>query len=159
MDRTRIGFLGLILGAVITLAASAFAVGAAITSDDDSDTAGGGDVTVPAATEASGSTPGSVVESAAGTSPPATATARFDIEIAGFRFNPQDAVVAVGTEVVWTNNDSDVHSVISDDGLFPSSDTFGNGESYAVVFDEPGTYQYHCGVHSFMTGNSITVEA
>lgn len=159
MDRTRVGYLGLILGAVITLAVSAFAVGAAITSDDDAGTAGGGDVTVAATSEVPGSTPGSVVESAAGTSPPATATARFDIEIAGFRFDPQDAVVAVGTVVVWTNNDSDVHSVISDDGLFSSSNTFGNGGSYAVMFDEPGTYGYHCGVHPFMTDNSITVEA
>jgi plastocyanin len=85
------------------------------------------------------------------------ATDRFEIEIANFQFVPADAVVAAGTEVVWLNADTDIHSIISTGGLFTSSDTFANGESYSVVFTEPGTYEYTCGVHPFMMG-SVTVE-
>ncbi len=81
---------------------------------------------------------------------------RFEIEIANFQFGPADAEVAVGTEVVWLNTDTDVHSIISTGELFASSDTFANGETYAVVFTEPGTYEYTCGVHPFMAG-TITV--
>ena len=81
---------------------------------------------------------------------------RFEIEIANFQFGPADAEVAVGTEVVWLNADTDTHSIISTGELFASSDTFVNGETYAVVFTEPGTYEYTCGVHPFMAG-TITV--
>ncbi len=83
--------------------------------------------------------------------------ASFEIEIADFQFGPADAVVPVGTEVVWLNNDTDVHSIISTGDLFASSAVFDPGQSYAVTFTEPGTYAYTCGVHPFMEG-TITVE-
>jgi plastocyanin len=85
------------------------------------------------------------------------AAERFEIEIANFQFSPADAVVVAGTEVVWLNDDTDMHSIVSTGDLFASSDVFENGESYAVVFAEPGTYAYTCGVHPFMAG-SIKVE-
>jgi plastocyanin len=59
--------------------------------------------------------------------------------------------------VVWQNNDTDIHSIISTGDLFANSDTFEPGESYAVTFTEPGTYAYTCGVHPFMKG-TVTVE-
>jgi plastocyanin len=154
-DRDRLGTLALVLGAIVTLAASAFAVGAAISSDDDSSSAGGTD-TVPAASAPAAGEPSATA--AVGTSPPVTATGRFDIEIAQYRFAEENAVVPVGTEVVWTNSDADGHSIVSDDGAFPSSDVFGQGETYSHVFTAPGTYTYHCGVHPNMTA-TITVEA
>ena len=79
------------------------------------------------------------------------------IEIANFQFSPADVVVDAGTEVVWRNADTDIHSIISTGGLFANSDTFANGESYSVVFSEPGRYDYSCGVHPFMVG-TITVQ-
>jgi plastocyanin len=85
------------------------------------------------------------------------AASSFEIDIANFQFGPADAVVPVGTEVVWLNNDTDVHSIISTDDLFTSSEVFEPGESYAVTFTEPGTYAYTCGVHPFMEG-TVTVE-
>jgi plastocyanin len=85
------------------------------------------------------------------------AAAAFEIEIADFQFAPADAVVPVGTEVVWQNNDTDVHSIISTGDLFASSGDFDPGESYSVTFTEPGTYAYTCGVHPFMEG-IVTVE-
>ena len=85
------------------------------------------------------------------------AASSFEIDIANFQFGPADAVVPVGTEVVWLNNDTDVHSIISTDDLFTSSEVFEPGESYVVTFTEPGTYAYTCGVHPFMEG-TVTVE-
>jgi plastocyanin len=79
----------------------------------------------------------------------------FEIEIATFQFSPAEAVVPAGTEVVWINNDTDVHSIISTGDLFAGSDVFDVGESYSVVFAEPGTYAYTCGVHPFMEGTII----
>jgi plastocyanin len=96
---------------------------------------------------------GGATETTAG----AAVAERFEIEIANFQFGPAEAVVAAGTEVVWVNADTDIHSIISTGERFASSDTFANGESYAVVFTEPGTYEYTCGVHPFMTG-TVTVE-
>jgi plastocyanin len=63
--------------------------------------------------------------------------------------------IASTAEVVWQNADTDIHSIISTGDLFPSSATFASGESYAVVFTEPGTYEYTRGVHPFMTGTII----
>jgi plastocyanin len=82
---------------------------------------------------------------------------RFEIEIVNFQFVPADAVVPAGTEVVWVNKDTDIHSIVATGGLFQSSDTFANGDTYSVVVPEPGTYDYTCGVHPFMIG-SITVQ-
>jgi plastocyanin len=97
------------------------------------------------------------VEPATATTGGGEAVASFEIEIADFQFGPADAVVPVGTEVIWLNNDTDVHSIISTGDLFASSDIFDPGESYAVMFTEPGTYAYTCGVHPFMEG-TVTVQ-
>lgn len=154
MDRSRIAPLALVAATVITVALSAFAVGAAITSDDDTGTAGG-DVAAPQSTVA-GAT---ATDATAGDSPPQTATGRFEIEIVDFQFTPQDAVVKPGTEVVWTNSDPE-HSVVStgDPAFDDSPSTLSRGDSYSFVFTEPGTYTYICGVHPATMAGTITVE-
>lgn len=81
----------------------------------------------------------------------------FEIQIKNYKFVPADAVVPAGTEVVWVNEDADIHSILSTGNLFKSSDTFKQGESYSVVIPDPGKYDYSCGVHPFMKG-SITVQ-
>jgi plastocyanin len=97
------------------------------------------------------------VDGAAQTTAADDGTERFEIEIVDFKFSPAEAVVPAGTEIVWHNADTDIHSIISTGELFASSDTFANGESYAVTLTEPGTYPYSCGVHPFMMG-TITVQ-
>ena len=77
------------------------------------------------------------VDGAAQTTAADDATRCFEIEIANFQFSPAEAVVPAGTEVVWLNEDTDIHSIISTGELFASSDTFANGESYAVTLTEP----------------------
>ena len=42
------------------------------------------------------------------------------------------------------------------DGMF-DEDLPEEGDTFAVTFDEPGTYAYYCDVHASMTGE-MTVE-
>ncbi len=77
---------------------------------------------------------------------------------------PTDVVVSVGDEVIWSNDDTVLHTVTSgttqddesgenfDSGLFDPDETF------SVIFDEVGVYPYFCTVHPWKTG-SVTVRA
>ena len=81
-----------------------------------------------------------------------------------FPYFPGDLTVEAGTTITWNNQDSVVHTVTSGtsngtvgeaDGLFDSG-LFGTGESFEFTFTEPGTYNYFCVPHPWMTG-TITV--
>lgn len=74
------------------------------------------------------------------------------ISIESFAFNPKVLTVPVGSTVVWTNNDSAKHNVISTNF---SSPEFGKGETFEFKFDQKGTYDYSCGIHPSMTGKII----
>ncbi|HEY8256052.1 MAG TPA: plastocyanin/azurin family copper-binding protein [Gemmatimonadales bacterium] len=66
--------------------------------------------------------------------------------------------VAAGATVTWTWTGTTSHSVRSQGATsFPSSDVLtGAGQTYAVTFDTPGTYEYDCSVHaSQMTGRVV----
>ena len=74
--------------------------------------------------------------------------------------NPAADTVAVGGTVTWTwtNNQGVSHSVESEGSTaFASSPIMsGNGQTYAVTFTTPGTYQYDCAVHgTAMTGTIV----
>lgn len=74
--------------------------------------------------------------------------------------NPAVDTVAAGATVTWTwtSTGSTPHSVQSqgDPSFTSSANLTGNGATYAVVFDTPGTYQYDCAVHgSAMTGTIV----
>ena len=77
------------------------------------------------------------------------------ITIAGFQFEGVDAV-AVGTEVTVSNTDGVTHTWTSTDGEFDSGNLSG-GDTFSHTFDEAGTFDYLCEIHTSMTG-SITVE-
>jgi plastocyanin len=78
------------------------------------------------------------------------------VVINDFTFGPATLTVAAGTKVVWTNDDADPHTVVSetDPKLFksPPLDT---GETFAFTFDKPGTYRYFCSVHPHMQGTVV----
>jgi plastocyanin len=74
--------------------------------------------------------------------------------------NPAIDTVAVGATVTWTwsTNQGISHSVQSQGSTtFASSPIVsGNGQTYAVTFTAPGTYQYDCAVHgTAMTGTIV----
>ncbi len=118
--------------AVVTVACSAVAVAAAVTSEDNG----------PAAGSAGGS-PGSGPSE--------------QVTIRDFAFDPPDLSVSVGTTVTWTNEDGTTHTVTGTDSGGPiASRDLGRGDTYSVTFSEVGTYHYICSIHTTMTG-TVTV--
>ena len=79
-----------------------------------------------------------------------------EISIKGFAFNPGTLTVKVGTTVKWTNNDSVIHTVTSDTGLFDSGD-LANGAVFSYTFTKAGEYPYHCVPHSSQMSGKIVV--
>ena len=163
MDHQRPAVLS---AAAITLVIAVFAlVMAWTTTDTGSDAAG--TTAPPAASTASGTATGHGDRHRPGASTPATgdgataasdgATATSAITIDNFEFSPGDAVVAPGTTVVFTNDDTVDHSIVADGDAFEASPTLKPGDSYQVTLTEPGSYPYKCGIHTFMTG-TITVQ-
>jgi amicyanin len=148
-----------IAAGAVSLAASLFAVGAAVSSDDDG---GGGSAESVSTSEVVSTAPtesaGTGTTAAVGATD-APAGEQVAVEIAGFKFNNGEPVtVAVGTEVVWTNNDSMDHSVEFDAASgIPTSPDLAQGDTYSFTFTQPGTYEYICGIHPRMTG-TIVVE-
>lgn len=75
-------------------------------------------------------------------------------------FIPDKVTVDVGSEVIWTNDDSAAHTVTSGDieggpdGKF-NSDLFLAGKKFSHKFEEAGEFAYFCQVHPWMTGTVI----
>ncbi len=76
--------------------------------------------------------------------------------ITNFKFEPAHVVVSPGARVVWTNQDSDPHTVTTDRPGF-SSQALDTGQQYAMVLTHAGTITYHCTIHPFMHG-AVTVQ-
>jgi len=70
---------------------------------------------------------------------------------------PAQVTISVGETVTWSNDDTAAHTVTSGtpsdgpDGNFDSS-LFMAGTTFDVTFDTPGSYDYFCVVHPWMTG-------
>ena len=78
------------------------------------------------------------------------------VEIRGSQFSPDTLTVPVGTTVEFVNKDTVSHTVTSDTGDFDSP-TLKEGESFKFLFNEKGTFAYHCSIHTSMKG-TIVVE-
>src|SRR5689334_19882010 len=72
------------------------------------------------------------------------------------RFVPFSITVHVGQPVVWINNDTDDHTVVSNDAfntaghrgtnvLLPA-----NGGRYTLVFRHPGVFPFYCRFHAML---------
>ncbi len=70
---------------------------------------------------------------------------------------PYEVNVAVGTTVTWNNGDTAIHTVTSGNpssvvGELFDSGIFMSGDSFEFTFNDAGTFDYFCVVHSWMTG-------
>ena len=80
------------------------------------------------------------------------------VAIANLAYSPSSLTIYSGDVVLWAWNGPDTnHSVTgadfdSDAGKAPGQVSHAVGDSYAHSFTKPGTYEFHCKVHSFMTG-------
>lgn len=79
------------------------------------------------------------------------------VSISNFKFNPATLTVPVGATVTWTNQDEEPHTVAGEDGSFhsPGMDTHG---TYSFTFTTPGSYDYICSIHPFMTGTVVVTK-
>ena len=81
------------------------------------------------------------------------------------QFSPFALTIHVGEKVKWVNNDTDDHTVVSDDSvnttgpkqldhLLPGTDSNGGKPGkFSIVFRKPGTFVYHCRFHSILDAN------
>lgn len=79
------------------------------------------------------------------------------VSVVDFAFEPEALTVAAGTEVIWTNNGQRPHTVTADDGSFDSG-RLDPGEQFSHVFEQPGTFSYHCGFHPDMQATIVVTE-
>jgi plastocyanin len=85
--------------------------------------------------------------------PVPTATPQtYQVHISGFAFNPPVLHIKAGDSVIWDNQDPTGHSIVM--GTFASA-TMSTGQTVTRQFNALGTFEYHCGIHSFMTGQII----
>ena len=84
----------------------------------------------------------------------AEAPAKVPVSIDNFNFTPNAVTVAVGTTVVWTNQDDVPHNVTNPDKAFKSP-TLDTGEKWEYTFQQAGTFNYYCTIHPKMTGKVI----
>lgn len=67
-------------------------------------------------------------------------------------FTPNSLTIAKGEVVRWVNQDSITHAIKSD--TF-NSEQIGKGQMFEFRFENLGTYDYICGIHTSMKGRII----
>jgi plastocyanin len=76
------------------------------------------------------------------------------VSIIDFAFTPNSITVPVGTTVAWTNMGTRSHTVTENTGSFDSGTILPEAQSFHQ-FTVPGTYPYHCSIHTSMVGTVI----
>ncbi len=104
----------------------------------------------PGAPATSDSMPMSAPATSAAGAPVAANT----VSIKNFAFAPAAVTVKVGTTITWTNTDQEAHTVTSKNGAFHSP-ALNSGSTYHYTFTKPGTYDYLCTIHPFMTATVV----
>jgi plastocyanin len=65
--------------------------------------------------------------------------------VKSYRFDPKTIEIEAGQTVTWTNEDNFTHTVEVEG---QEDHKVEQGESVEITFDEPGTYEYVCTLHS-----------
>jgi YVTN family beta-propeller protein len=76
------------------------------------------------------------------------------VSITNFAFKPETITVKSGKKVTWVNDDGSPHTVTFKDRS-TGSESMSPGQMFARAFDRPGTYEYFCSFHEFMTGRVV----
>jgi len=76
------------------------------------------------------------------------------VTITNFTFRPARVVVHRGDRIVWTNQDSDPHTIFSRAAHW-SSPALDTGKSFTRVARRRGTFHYFCTIHPFMHGTVV----
>ncbi|HJS85379.1 MAG TPA: cupredoxin family copper-binding protein [Acetobacteraceae bacterium] len=76
------------------------------------------------------------------------------VSIDNFTFSPTPLTIAPGATVTWVNQDDIPHSIYCQ-SLNLRSHPMDTSESFAHRFDQPGTFDYICGIHPHMRGRIV----
>jgi plastocyanin len=80
------------------------------------------------------------------------------VTIVEFAFQPSTITITAGQTVVWTNRGEQNHTVTADDGSFDSGELEPN-DAFGNLFEQPGTFTYHCALHPDTMRGTVVVEA
>lgn len=78
------------------------------------------------------------------------------VSIQGFAFSPATVNIKASQSVMWTNKDTAPHTATDLGGAFDSG-TLATNQSFSFTFHTPGTYTYHCLIHSMMANATVVV--
>jgi plastocyanin len=71
-------------------------------------------------------------------------------------YDPDPDTVNVGQTVAWRNVNGTAHTATSDNGTTFGTGAVGPGSTSATIgMNTPGTFAYHCTIHSGMTGRLV----
>lgn len=92
---------------------------------------------------------------------PAAEADTAQVEILDFGFVPDEITIAAVGEMQWTNTGAAIHTVRADEGSGGDFDsgTMRRGDGFSRLFQNTGTYGYHCEVHPSMKGSVRVVPA
>ncbi len=119
---------------------------------------GGGTTTTPSAAppepaaSAPASAPAASGGAGAGACAPSTDAGGVEAAMSGNAFTPATITAKVGDVIAWTNNDGVPHTATLRDDPACTTENLGNGETGALTFSAPGTYEYFCKIHTDMSG-------
>ena len=74
------------------------------------------------------------------------------VNILATQFDPATMTMLPGAKITWTNMDTDLHSIVSDDAVSFNSGSIPAGASFSFTPTVNGTYPYHCGLHPGVQG-------
>jgi len=101
----------------------------------------------------------SVLALAALAAPAAASAAERQVTIQGNQFRPSRLVAITNDTVRWTNKDFTQHTVVG--VLFSTPLALNHNETWTPTpnpFTAPGTYDYHCTIHSGMFGKVVVYD-
>jgi plastocyanin len=78
------------------------------------------------------------------------------VNIAGFEFTPDPVTLRAGGTIAFVNRDKAVHNAESPENFNTVRQK--SGDEKRISFEEPGTYDYFCRFHRFMTGTVRVLE-
>ena len=76
-------------------------------------------------------------------------------------FQPNPVYVNVGAKIIWTNDDTQIHTVTSgsvgspNSGQIFDSGILSPGATFTQTFLQPGIFPYYCTLHPQMVGTVI----
>jgi len=78
------------------------------------------------------------------------------IDIKDYKYIPANISVPRGATVTWVNDDKVQHTATEKAGSAWDTQVIHEGQGVKITFDRPGTYQYFCTIHPYMTA-TLTV--